>query len=77
MIECVPTERLEVENVAFKTPLTTTSGPEPRVVPPSKNVIMPVAMQQGETVAVSATDCPRVAGLALELSVMDELLVTT
>ena len=66
-----------MENVAFKTPLTTTSGPEPSVVLPSKNVITPEAMQQGETVAVSITDCPKVAGLALELSVMDELLVTT
>ena len=31
---------------------------EPSVVVPSKNVTVPVAVQQGDTVAVNVTDCP-------------------
>jgi hypothetical protein len=68
VIECVPTERLAVENVA--TPLAL-SADEPRVVPPSRNVTVPVgvpAPEDGLTVAVNVTCCPRTEGFSEDVS---------
>jgi len=66
-----------VENVACIMPFSANSVPPPSVLLPSKNVTVPVAMQQGETVAVNVTDWPKVAGLRLELSVVVVLSFTT
>jgi hypothetical protein len=61
VIEWLATERLEVEKVATP-PL---SVPVPKVVAPSRNVTVPVAVE-GDTVAVKVTDWPDVEGLRLE-----------
>lgn len=48
----------------------------PIAVLPSKNVTVPVAIQQGETDAVNVTTCPAVDGLTLEVTVTVVLSTT-
>ena len=48
--------------------------PVPKLVVPSKNVTVPVAVE-GETVAVKVTVWPRVDGLRLEVSVVVVLVL--
>jgi hypothetical protein len=48
----------------------------PITVLPSKNVTVPVTIQQGETAAVNVTDCPTVDGLTLEVTVTVVLSTT-
>ncbi len=56
VIECVPPERPDVENVAVPLLL---SCEEPRAVLPSMNVTLPVGVPVPPvTVAVNITDCP-------------------
>lgn len=64
-MECEPTEKVEVVNVAW--PFVRDS--EPSVVEPSLNVTVPVGVplpDVGLTVAVNVTDWPNTAGLAEE-----------
>ena len=60
----MPTIKVEVENVATP-PL---SGPVPIVLPPSRNVTIPVGVPVpgalAESVAVNVIDCPNVDGFA-------------
>jgi hypothetical protein len=55
VMECVPTARVDVENVA--TPLAL-SAEIPSVEAPSMNVTVPVAPEDGLTVAENVTCCP-------------------
>ena len=64
MIECDPTPNVDVTNVALPLAIV----PVPRVVVPSLNVTVPVAVE-GETVAVKVTEEPNVDGFAEEASV--------
>ena len=78
MIECVATERVEVEYVA--TPAV--SVPAPSVVVPSLNVTVPVGVSEPGattlTVAVNVKDWPKAEGLPLETNaVVVELIPTT
>ena len=69
---CVATESDEIVNVA--TPLL--SDPVPRVVAPSLKVTVPVAVD-GDTVAVSVTEAPKVEGFSEEVNaVVVEAFVT-
>jgi hypothetical protein len=72
----MPTDKPEVESEARTDPFVVTSAPDPIGVLPSRNVTVPVAMQQGDMAAVRITDCPNVAGLALDVSVVLVLSVT-
>ena len=65
MSECAATESVEMFSVAVP-PLR---GPVPRVVVPSLNVIVPVAVD-GETVAVNVTAAPNVDGLSDDVIVV-------
>jgi hypothetical protein len=65
VIEWVPTAREEVENVA----VPELSVPLPMVVPPSRNVTVPVAVE-GDTAAVNVTTCPERDGLRLDANVV-------
>ena len=61
VIECEPAASAEVVKVAW--PLF--NKWVPRVVPPSLKVTLPAGTpvpEDGETVAVNVTDCPRVEG---------------
>ena len=65
VMECVPTPKDEVENVAV--PLT--SVPAPNVPPPSMKVTMLVGVPEPETtLAVNITELPTFAGLRDEVS---------
>jgi hypothetical protein len=64
VIECDPTPNVDVTNVALPLAIVTV----PRVVVPSLNVTVPVAVE-GETVAVKVTDEPNVEGFADEAKV--------
>ena len=64
-MEWLPTERLELAKVATP-PL---SVPVPKVIAPSRNVTVPVAVE-GDTVAVKVTDWPDVEGLRLEAALV-------
>jgi hypothetical protein len=55
VMECAPTARVDVENVA--TPLAS-SAEVPSVEAPSMNVTVPVAPEDGLTVAENVTCCP-------------------
>ena len=55
VMECIPTARLEVEKAA--TPLAS-SADVPSVETPSMNVTVPVAPEDGLTVAENVTCCP-------------------
>jgi len=68
VIECVPTERFEVDNVATQLAL---SADEPRVLLPSRSVTVPVGVpvpEDGLTVAVNVTCCPRTEGFGEDVS---------
>jgi hypothetical protein len=67
IMECVPGVNPDVEKVA--TPELTVLVPI--AAPPSRNVMLPVAVD-GLTVAVNVTDCPDVAGLALDVRATEE-----
>ena len=69
VIECVSTDRADVDNAA----VPPTRLPLPTEMVPSKNVIVPVA-EEGETVPVKVTDCPRAEGLRLDVIDVDELV---
>lgn len=74
MIECDPTVRVEIENVA--TPAV--SVPVPSVVAPSRNVTVPVGVPPVPvTVAVKVTDCPFCEGLTDDVSAVVLALVLT
>ena len=60
VMECVPATRLEVEKVATPLPF---SAELPRDVEPSMKVTLPVAPENGLTVAVNITCCPNADGL--------------
>jgi hypothetical protein len=64
-MECEATERLETASVAIP-PLRV---PVPMVVAPSLKVTDPVALD-GDTLAVSVIDCPKVEGFVEELRVV-------
>ncbi len=74
MIECVPTLRVLVLNVA--TPEELGAMSQPMLVVPSKGVTVPVGIPaQGAaamTVAVRVTGCPRALGLASEVSAVED-----
>lgn len=77
MIEWLPVVRLEVVIVAVMKPDgEDTRVPVPSVWPPSRNVTVPVAMQQGEMVAVKITAWPETEGLGLEVIVVVVLPLT-
>ena len=61
VIECDPTARVDVENVATPLPL---SAEVPSVTRPSINVTVPVAPEDGLTVAENVTCCPNAEGLS-------------
>jgi hypothetical protein len=66
VIECVATERADVEYVA----VPPVREAVPRTVTPSLKVTEPVGVAPGPvTVAVNVTDWPNVEGFALEASV--------
>lgn len=65
MIACVPTANVETASPA----LPPARVAVPREVAPSKNWTFPVAVI-GDTDAVNVTDCPKVDGFGLELSVV-------
>jgi hypothetical protein len=77
-MECEPTLRVEVVNVAWPEPL---SVPVPSVVAPSLKVIVPVGVPLPGaltvTVAVKVTDCPDTDGLADELREVVVLALVT
>src|ERR1043165_8497373 len=61
VMEWVPGASVDVENVATPLPL---SADEPSVIPPSRNVTVPVAPDSGLTVAENVTCCPNADGLS-------------
>jgi hypothetical protein len=69
VIECVPTVRVVVANVATPEPF---SRPLPIVVAPSRKFTEPVGVpapgETAATVAVNVTDAPDVLGFRLEVS---------
>jgi hypothetical protein len=70
VIECIPTARFEVVNVATPEPF---SVPVPSVLVPSMNVTVPVGVVPpvgGTTVAVNVTLLPTVMLLAVVISVV-------
>jgi hypothetical protein len=69
VMECVPTARVETANAAVP-PVRVAA---PMGVPPSRNCAVPVA-DTGDTAATKVTDCPKVEGFGLELSVVVVLL---
>ncbi len=74
VIECVPTVRVEVTNVAF--PLL--SATAPKMVAPFLNVTVPVGVPpEPDTVAVSVIEWPHCDGFAEEASVVVESFSTT
>jgi len=67
-MEWLPSDRLEVENVAL--PLTRVPGPS--VLEPSLNVTVPVAVPTvDETVAVKVTADPKIEGFFEEVTEVD------
>lgn len=69
VMECEPTAKAAVENVATPEPLR---APVPRVVPPSLNVAVPVGVPEPVTVAVNVTEAPARDGFTLEVNVVVE-----
>jgi len=71
VMECGPTARAEVENVAL--PLL--SAPVPNTVAPFLNVTIPVGVPlpgaTAATVAVNVTDWPNTDGLCEEITVVE------
>jgi hypothetical protein len=73
-MECVPTDRVEVPNVAL--PLL--SVPVPSVVEPFLKVTVPVGVPPLEvTVAVKVTDWPEVDGFREEVTEVEEVACLT
>jgi len=70
----VPATRLEVESVA--TPLAL-SAVVPRAEAPSMNVTVPVAPEDGLTVAVNVTCCPYADGFRNEVNAVVVFTVPT
>lgn len=70
VIEWIPTDSDEVMNAACP---FTFSVPVPICMLPSKNCTVPVGVPvvELETVAVNVTDCPKVAGLAEDMSAVE------
>jgi hypothetical protein len=78
VIECEPTDRLEVENVAVP---VESSVPVPSVAVPSENVTVPVGVPapgaDAATVAVNVTDCPNTDALGELDTLVDESALFT
>jgi len=72
VMECVPTARVDVENVATPLPL---SADVPSGTAPSMNVTVPVAPEGGLTVAENVTCCPNPEGLSDDVSAVVVLMV--
>ncbi len=70
---CVPGDKDEVARVAV--PLLNVTG-APRLLPPSLNCTVPVAVP-GVTVAVKVTDWPKTEGLLFEVTVVEVLVWLT
>ena len=64
-----PAGREAVPAVVLKVARPPLSVPVPSVVAPSLNVTVPVA-DDGKTVAVKATDCPKVEGFGVAVTVV-------
>ena len=69
-MECAPTARLDVVNVACALPF---NAPLPSVVLPSMKVTLPVGLPDfaGVTVAVKVTSCANADGFTEEMTAVD------
>ena len=70
-MECVPAPRPDVDRVA--TPFVP-SADVPRMELPSLNVTLPVAPEDGLTVAENVISCPRVEGLSDDVNAVVVLI---
>jgi hypothetical protein len=74
VIECVPTDNVDVGKVAVAVAPDPLNVPEPMTVPPSSKFTVPVGVIEPSVaviVAVNVTDVPDVDGLRLETSPFD------